>query len=49
MNDKKMNLTELVDPKPKKCNKLKVIISESQLKRLIDSTKNDLEYEKGKR
>jgi len=28
---------------------LKVIITESQLKRLIDSTKNILENEKGKR
>ena len=49
MNKKKMNLTELVEPKPKKRNKLKVIITESQLKRLIDSTKNILENEKGKR
>jgi hypothetical protein len=49
MNEKKMYLTELVESKPKKRNKLKVIITESQLKRLIDSTKNILESEKGKR
>ena len=49
MNEKKMNLTELVESKHKKRNRLKVIITESQLKRLIDSTKNLLENEKGKR
>ena len=49
MNEKKMNLTELVESKPKKRNRLKVIITESQLKRLIDSTKTILENEKGKR
>ena len=49
MKENKMNLTELVEPKPKKRNRLKVIITESQLKRLIDSTKNILENEKGKR
>jgi|GEM_PF-3142559 len=43
-----MNLTELVDSKPKKRKRLKVIITESQLKRLVDSTKNDLENEKSK-
>jgi hypothetical protein len=48
MNEKKMNLTELVEPKPKKRNRLKVIITESQLKRLLDSTKNILENEKDK-
>jgi len=48
MKDRKMNLTELVDSKPKKRNRLKVIITESQLKRLVDSTKNDLENEKSK-
>jgi hypothetical protein len=47
MNEKKMNLTELVEPK--KRNRLKVIITESQLKRLLDSTKNILENEKDKR
>ena len=31
MNEKKMNLTELVESKPKKRNRLKVIITESQL------------------
>ena len=46
MNEKKMNLTELVESKPKKRNRLKVIITESQLKRLIDSTKNILENER---
>ena len=49
MNQRKMNLTELVESKPKKSKRLKVIITESQLKRLIDSTKNILENEKGKR
>jgi|APCry1669193181_1035450.scaffolds.fasta_scaffold149741_2 hypothetical protein len=48
MKDRKMNLTELVCSKPKKRNRLKVIITESQLKRLVDSTKNDLENEKSK-
>jgi hypothetical protein len=48
MKDRKMNLTELVDSKPKKRKRLKVIITESQLKRLVDSTKNDLENEKSK-
>lgn len=49
MNEKKMNLTELIESKPKKRNRLKVIITESQLIRLINSTKNILENEKGKR
>lgn len=49
MNEKKMNLTELVESKTKKRNRLKVIITESQLKRLIDSTKKKFEIEKDKR
>ena len=39
MNERKMNLTELVESKPKKRNRLKVIITESQynfIKRRID-------------
>lgn len=43
-----MNLTEFVDSKPKKRKRLQVIITESQLKKLVDSTKNDLENEKSK-
>ena len=46
MKYKKMNLTELVDSKPKKRKRLKVIITESQLTKLVDSTKIDLENEK---
>jgi hypothetical protein len=49
MNDKKINLIDLADSKLKKRNLLKVIIKESQLIVLVDSIKNDLEIEKGKR
>ena len=48
MKYKKRNLTELVDSKPKKRKRLKVIITESQLTKLVDSTKIDLENEKSK-
>jgi len=49
MNDKKINLIDLADSKLKKRNLLKVIIKESQLIVLVDSIKNELEIEKGKR
>jgi hypothetical protein len=49
MNDKKINLIDLADSKLKKRNLLKVIIKEAQLIVLVDSIKNDLEIEKGKR
>jgi hypothetical protein len=49
MKNKKINLTDLVDSKPKNRNLLKVIIKEAQLIVLVDSIKNDLEIEKGKR
>ncbi len=45
-----MKMTDLiVNKSPKKQKKMKIIINETQLKRLVNSTKNILENEKGKR
>lgn len=41
MNDQKMNLTGLVEPKPKKRNRIKLILFESQTKRLIQNLKTE--------
>lgn len=43
-----MNLTELVEQKPKKKNRLKIILNESQVKRLIHNTIKSNENEKSK-
>ena len=51
MKDQKMNLTELVKTKPRKRNRLKIILFEDQTKRLIHNLKTEhtREYEKSKR
>jgi hypothetical protein len=47
MNEKKMSLTELVSPSPKRIKGLKVILLESQTKRLIQNLKNEIKTENG--
>jgi hypothetical protein len=49
MKEKKMNLTELVEQTPnKKKKRLKIILNESQVKRLIHNTIKSKENEKSK-
>lgn len=47
MNEKKMNLTELVTTSPVRSKGLKVILLESQTKRLIQNLKNEIKTENG--
>jgi hypothetical protein len=46
MNQRKMNLTELVEPKHKKSKRMKVILTEDQMKKIIETIKKEKSIKK---